>query len=220
MTEEDPWDLIFDGKYQEALPLLLRDDFSQGHNPGLVLLALGRIEDALDSFSGTPAHTSARGEMIGTCLWLLGRRIEALQQWKIAQEALYQDAAGGVLPRVLRFYAAVRLNDENERLLAVSELEKFWNPDMQVWPSPIVGFLLGRFKEDEFTWKEHNSPLELQEAREVQICFWKGLKASLESDWEKAKSLFAKAYRPSGHGILEVEHFLARHELEEIASSC
>lgn len=219
MTEtSDTWKLIFAGQYEEALPDISEDNWSQGHNLGTLLLALRRFEEAEKAFSGTPEDTSAHGEKRGTCAWLQNKPEKALQFWKQAQEALYQDAAGGVIPRALSYYAAIRLGDENEKKLALKGLKKIWKPNKTLWPGPVAGFLLGHYPEEEFTWHEFNAPPELEERRQVQRDFWKGVVRLGQSDLVGAKEYFAKAYRPCGRGILEVEHFLARHELERLQS--
>ena len=69
MTEEiDAWDLIFDGRYEEALPLIEED--GNLHNIGLLHLALGNLDRAADALSKTSQVTSAHGEMLGVCEWL------------------------------------------------------------------------------------------------------------------------------------------------------
>ncbi len=217
MTEAwDTWSKIFAGQYEEALLLIREDDWSKGHNEGLLLLALGRVEQAAASFSQTSNEASSHYIMLGTCAWLEGRLADALLLWKDAQEPVYQDAAGGVISRALCFYAAVRLGDEGEQKQALKGLKKIWKPTKTLWPAPVAGFLLGRYPEDEFTWHEFSAPPELEERRQVQREFWKGVERLKRDDLAGAKGYFEQSYRPLGTGILEVEHFLARHELERL----
>lgn len=219
MTEaRDVWSMIFAGQYEEALPLILKDDWSGGHNEGLLLLAIGRVQEAALSFSRTTGDASSHFLMLGACAGIQESFVDALRLWKSAQEPRFQDAAGGVIPRALCFYAAVRLSDENEQELALKGLKKIWKPNKTLWPGPVAGFLLGHYPEEEFTWHEFNAPPELEERRQVQRDFWKGVVRLKSNDLTGAQGFFEKAYRPQGTGILEVEHFLARHELERLQS--
>lgn len=213
MTERiDAWDLIFDGRYEEALPLIEEEgnQYSIGH----VHLALGDLDKASDAFTKTSDATSAHGEMCGLCEWLRGNSQGALEYWKEAQSSPAQDAAGGVTPPALCFYAAVRLESPVEKKLAIKALRKIWKPNRANWPSPIAGFLLGKYPEHEFTWQEFNLPASLEERWRTQLNFWKGVKCLENQEHERAEEFFRQSYHLQGRGVLEIEHFLARYELE------
>lgn len=199
MTEEiDAWDLIFDGRYEEALPLIEED--GNLHNIGLLHLALGNLDRAADALSKTSQVTSAHGEMLGVCEWLRGNFQEALAHWKEAQNSPAQDAAGGITPPALCYYAAVRLESAEEKKLAVKALRRLWKPNRTAWPSPIAGFLLGKYPEREFTWQECNLPEPLVERWTTQLNFWKGVKCLEIQEPQRAQDFFDESYKPSGCG--------------------
>jgi len=215
----DIWDLIFTGRYEEALPALIEEDWSSGHNLGKIFLALDRLDEAEEAFRRTPEETSSHCVMLGACASIRGCHEDALSLWQKAQEAPYQDAAGGVIPRALCFYASLHLGDARERKAALSSLKSVWKPKRTGWPVPIAGFLLGKYPEDEFTWHEINSPSDLGKRRKVQLDFWKGVVRLKDGDVLGASNFFSRAYSPNGVGILEVEHFLARNEVRYLRRS-
>lgn len=217
MTEQqDAWSLIFSGQYEQAQVLL--EEEGNFHNVGRIHLALGHLDKAAEAFRRTPQITSAHGEMCGVCEWLSGNFAEALRYWKDAQKSPAQDAAGGVTPAALCYYAAVRLSSTDEQKLALKALRKVWKPGKTGWPSPIAGFLLEKFPEHEFTWQEFNLPSSLEERWGTQLNFWKGVKCIENQELQKAETYFRKSYKPYGRGILEAEHFLARYEIETLHS--
>jgi tetratricopeptide (TPR) repeat protein len=129
----NPREMTFAHQYSEAAKIYETQLESKPEDPGLLagyasaLFALERFEEALKCASQANAIESAqmRGEtqpyikMIGSILWILGRRDEAIQTFRTAVDGVlngsikYADNAGGVSQGVLLWYAGVMAADED-----------------------------------------------------------------------------------------------------------
>lgn len=165
-SNKDPWDILFEHRYDEAL-LLYRslapkrepNDFIPLAEEATALLCVGRLTDALDRFREANAIATRRSEGesrpydkdIGAVLWLLGDRDAAVNTWHQAAQLIsrgetkFADNVGGASEGLLLWYAAVTAKDVATKDYAVEYLANLANkPRIRYWPGPSVELVLGR----------------------------------------------------------------------------
>lgn len=133
------------------------------------LMALRRYDDALvtarelhQTGERTPkfARDLGRGlDIMGACQWMLGRGAEAISTWQSLcvgiRSGKYQfakDPAGGAYAGLLFWFGAVGANDEDlltkARLYLENRVARLAKLDAEeVWPVPVVRFVLGQAAE-------------------------------------------------------------------------
>ena len=202
---EDPRELLEAGRYEE----LAHDDHPLWR--GLALLELKRFADAARIFEEAPdaGQSGTLLELAGAARWLSGARELGVERWISALEAAYDSPSGPVKPPALLVYAGTRLGDERYVMRGNRLLGKIWKPKVsRVWPGPVAGFLLGKVETESFLEDGYESP-ELESRRLASAHFWAALK-----DPDRAREHYAAAVAVEGAAVLEVEHHLARGELD------
>jgi tetratricopeptide (TPR) repeat protein len=160
-----PKELLYAHKYVEAVEAYKHDirehpDKNYYSALGQSLLALGNYEEALNSFRRDDKIENSRIKgcfpsliKAATALWLLGKRLEAVQEWHRAVAGIldgsirFGDASGGGTQGLLLWYGAVTLGDSSEREYALDFLRSIKRRKLSTsaicWPHPIVQMVLG-----------------------------------------------------------------------------
>ena len=219
----DGWDLIMEGRYEEALKAL--DQELSGDNPesarcnrALALMNLDRYSEALRDYQaledGESEHTVVG---IGICRWLMGTTESAIEAWESGIGRDYTDETGkGVEPPSLLYYAAVRLSEPALMEKATRLLKKVWTPDLRyMWPGPIPGYLLGEVSEEDFLRNKTFENKTLAARRLCRAYFWCGVVSLREKAEKRALELFRQSI-DGRIGVLESEYYLARGEVKQL----
>ncbi|HKQ40229.1 MAG TPA: hypothetical protein VJ063_19305 [Verrucomicrobiae bacterium] len=161
----DPWEMILAHRYADAVRAYEAEIRTDPDDPGLLsehatgLLNLGRLDEALIEYRAANELESRQlnGESqpflldIGTILWLLGRRIEAIETFRAAVEGIlkarikFGDNAGGVSQGLLLWYAGLTAGDECAKAEALNYLRKLAEkPRIKYWPGSLALFVLGQ----------------------------------------------------------------------------
>jgi hypothetical protein len=161
-------------------------------------------------------------ERIGVVNWLARREYLAAATWLelvLATERgkiQYADAAGGVEPGCLLWFAGVSLGYEEllvpARRLLESKIAKGHGlmRTIENWPGPLALFLLGRM--DEAKVRERISDVPILRERELcQTEFYVAVRALEQEDTTKATKAFRKAAALHA-GSVENEYDLAQRE--------
>jgi hypothetical protein len=203
---EDPRQLLEEGRFEE----LAHEEHPLWR--GLALLELRRYDDAARVFEEPPdaAESGTLLELAGAARWLTGEKQLAAERWIAALDAAYDGPASKLKPPALLIYAGTRLGDERYVLRGTRLLGKAWKPKVaRIWPGPVAGFLLGHLDPDTFIDEGYSDP-DLEARRLASAHFWAALK-----DPSNARDHYERALRSEGAAVLEVEHHLARGELEQ-----
>jgi tetratricopeptide (TPR) repeat protein len=163
-------------------------------------------------------------ERIGVVNWLARREFLAAATWLELVLAIergkieYTDAAGGVEPGCLLWFAAVSLGYEELLVAARRLLEakvargEGRNWTIENWPGPLAMFLLGSMDEAEV--RERISDSDVPILRERELCqteFYVAVRALEQGDTNKATKDFRKA-AALHDGSIENEYDLAQRE--------
>jgi len=177
-------------------------------------------------------ETQPELENIGTILWLLGRRDDAIATFKYGADSVldgslkFGDNAGGVSHGLLLWYAGVTAPDNSARDHALRYLAKLAKrPGIKWWPGSLALFALHQKAPEEVLAEACGTP-EVEEAIKVAS-------SDLLKRRSLAKTLFYMAVRERAGGreeecrtlmvqcavlenpIIEVEWYLARAEVEK-----
>jgi hypothetical protein len=158
MSDSDPYQLIVDGKYQDAIEVYSRlfertKEAPHSRNRATAQLCLDDASGALASIKAAQALQEPRfrgdhdNAWEGVCHWYLDRPAAAVAAWQAGLDAPYTDAAGGVELPALLVYAAVRLGDEALARQAEGVLDERVREQPRAWPGPLAPFLLGAMSE-------------------------------------------------------------------------
>lgn len=157
-----PKDLLYSHRYAEAIEAYtveIREHPAINLHAGIgqAFLGLRRFDEALDHFKRDDEIESARVNgcfpsliMVGTALWLMGKRREALVEWHRAVAGIqdgsiiYGDSAGGGTQGLLLWHAALSLKDDLEADFAVSYLRTIAQRKGSAlsWPRPVIQMVL------------------------------------------------------------------------------
>jgi hypothetical protein len=169
---------------------------------------------------------------VGTVLWLLGRREEAIATYKAAVDGIltgtihYADLAGGVSQGLLLWYAGVTSADEKATQHALKYLRnRAKRRAISSWPGPLALFVLGRKTQEEallatsgFTQVDaaiHRAKTDLLRRRElVQALFYFAVRHRSEGDEEQCRAGMIQCAGLE-NPIIEQEWYLARAEAEQ-----
>lgn len=223
----DPWKLVEDKHYQQALEVyahLYAQDGRPSHlyNQGLIYLALQDYTAALEAFTRViavkPHDRRSDSEYLyqGICFWYLNHPSRTVEIWRQSLAAPYTDAAGGVQASAILLYAAERLQDTPLRKEALRLLRKHARRKLQGWPGPIVPFLLEQHNAAELDWQVSVSTVRNQtllDRWQCQADFYIALRALREGD----RGLFTGRMircAQSPYGLLEPEYYLALWEVQ------
>lgn len=147
---------------EERLRELPDDPYHLGWH-ATAMLCLGRFSEALaehrrlDEIDRAELEGAAGCiEMIGTLLWLLGRRDEAIEVFSGGAAGILNysirlgDLAGGVSHGLLLWYAAVSARDEGAREEALHFLrDRAARKAAGYWPGPLARYVLGTASQEE-----------------------------------------------------------------------
>jgi tetratricopeptide (TPR) repeat protein len=220
-----PWQLVMDGRYDEALEEYARQYAEDGRtsnltNRGLVYLLKGEYAAALEDFKRVVTTKDPRllaaVEFVleGICYWYLYRPDEAVQTWRRGVTAPYQDAAGGVESPALLLYAAERLDDAPLRKEAWRLLRKHSRRKLGAWPGPIVPYLLGKIDTGALEEAARATDVDILRVRhQCQADFHVAVRALREGYWEAFQERMIRC-AGSSRGLLEHEYYLARWEVQ------
>jgi tetratricopeptide (TPR) repeat protein len=222
----DPWNLVLAGEFARALLELTKavteapDSLLHRMNRGVCLLALHRLENALEDFESaarTHPENAAGFVKAGVVLWWLRERQQAVSRWREALNASYTDAAGIEVPALLLF-TATREEDESLEVDATRRLKKQARGSrIRCWPGPIAQFLLGEMDEESLLNLTSRTPI-LHERELAQAHFWIGVQRERQGDsrgYRESLAAVVEKGTPSHRSvILEHEFWLARAELE------
>jgi tetratricopeptide (TPR) repeat protein len=227
----DPWTLIEDGHYAEAVDAftkrLRRDKCGPNYcNRAIAYLNLREFDKALADFQAANdcfEYTSdGYLQSVGVAHWLAGRESEAVAAWQDLVLAIergkiqYTDGAGGVESACLLWFAAVCLGQATLLKLArrvlkakvKTKLGRNWSIDN--WPGPIAMFLLGELDEKEL--RDRIIAVPIARARELcQAEFYIGVRALQLGDTLAARRAFRRAAKLDAAKI-ENELYLAKRE--------
>jgi lipoprotein NlpI len=221
----DPWQLVKNGQYQEAIEIysqLYEDQKRPFHlfNRGTVKLLEGEYAGALGDFKQASIEAGEQFQGAddfiyqGICFWYLKSPSETIACWQRSLSARYVDVAGGVRSPALLLYAAERLNDSNLRQRAVSLLRKHARRRIRDWPAPVVPFLLGKTSMIDFEKEAAKaSHPTLIARRQCQANFYMAVRALMADDLASFRNHMTLAAR-GPEGLYEAEYFLARWEIE------
>lgn len=238
-----PWEMVLAHRYAEAVDRYEESLKIQPDDTGLLaehataLLNLGRLDLALTQLRRANAlvHQEVMGESqpylidIGTILWLLGRREEAIQTLTASVNGIldrsikFADNGGGVSQGLLLWYAGLSAPDEKAEKDALNYLRKLaTKPRIKYWPGPLALFTLGKTSDMEVI-------LEATGANELDDAIVRA-RSNLLKRRQLAKALFYFAVRKRDEGleqecrdsmracaslenpVLEPEWYLARAE--------
>jgi tetratricopeptide (TPR) repeat protein len=161
-------DLMFAHRYDEVVAESERLLEERPDDPAALgwhadaMLCLGRLPEALEEFRRIEAraraypHSEREIVAVGTVLWLLGKRDEAIERFRSAVEGIEDgsitlgDDAGGVSQGLLLWYAGVTRSNEDARERAVRYLRgRTKRAAIKHWPGPLALFVLGRASRDD-----------------------------------------------------------------------
>lgn len=238
-----PWEMILAHQFSEAAKIYETQLESKPGDAGLLgghataLLALGKFEEALKRASQANAIESAemKGEtqpyieMVGSILWILGRRDEAIQTLRTAVDGVidgsikYADNAGGVSQGLLLWYAGVTAADEKSKTYALKYLSKLTKKSrVKYWPGPLALFALGQMPEEEVLVElcgTNDLQESVRQAKDdllkrrclVQSLFYFATQKRAKGNEEQCRIGMAKC-TDMENPVLEVEWYLARAE--------
>jgi tetratricopeptide (TPR) repeat protein len=179
----------------------------------------------LDKFNRQyPRHAHNTYDMAGVARWCIGKRDEAVDQWRRGLDVDYADSGYGIKPVLLLFFASIvqpgSYSTTNAKELLAKRLD---DPRTERWPGPIAEFILGRIDVQSVREKAIDKNEAETAASNWEINFWQGvleysrgnevgygeaMRAAGRLSWESydaCQRLFlSKLWSP--------EFYLARHE--------
>lgn len=169
------WRLLRAGQAEQEEGLrLARQNYAQNPSPssvmelGVALLWLRRYGEAWEHFCSVISADPRSGDndygMAGVAKWCLGEPQEATAKWRAGLKAKYVRAGRPFyLPLLLYFASALRPEVLNPIEAGKLLQETLTHPKIDLWPGPIVKFVLGRINEDEFQRScQSTNPVETQ----------------------------------------------------------
>ncbi|HUL05366.1 MAG TPA: hypothetical protein VLV76_03475 [Candidatus Acidoferrum sp.] len=235
----DPWQLVQEHRYADALAAydaaLAAGDQQRAPwiaNRGIVLLCLGRWQEAFDAFAHaneiknrkTPSAQPYLTKM-ATAQWLMGGRGEAIGTLRRAVDGVasgqigYADSAGGVSQGLLLWYAGATVPDEAARDHALAYLSRLSDGRrIQFWPGPLALYVLGRMPFEETLRLMASSSADLAKAevskrrRLCQALFYAAVAKRHEGEESACMNGMRQCYALE-NPLLEEEWYLARAEV-------
>lgn len=232
MPGNDPFHLILDGRYAEAVEAfskLGKSDRIYLVNRGLAYLNLANFAAALSDFEAADRMFGEAGragddcrERIGVVQWVSGERERAVRTWGETidahgrHEIKFSDPAGGVGVGALLWFGASVLRDE-ERF---KEAERFLKKKAKearskMWPGPIGKYLLGLITEDDLLALADRVSGVFAERCRCRAFFYMGAKALRGGLGDEARVSMVKALDQGPVIVIENEYYLAKATLAE-----
>lgn len=156
---------------------------------------------------------------VAAVLWLKRAYTVAAALWShtvgqmLKGRFTHSDMAGGVQCGCLLWFAGAGLSKAELREAAEELLvRKLKKRNNSLWPAPVAAFLCGQITEDELRGTVTSTPI-LRERQACQAEFYVGAHALSLGNGERALAAFRAASRLT-KGSIEIEYFLAGHEIE------
>lgn len=235
---DQEWELLARGHYEDAINAYssamrttTRAIGPMMANQGSAFLCLGRFAEAFERFEAAeneqPGRTDGYRNDMGGALWLLRRPQEAIATWlKVvedirAKRIQYLDAAGGVHPGLLLWFAAVSTRQKDLREFAIGFLlERAEEHQISQEPGPLALFVLKKIEWEHLLHTligvsslraamqiARSSPLERRFL--VRCLFYRGVASrdgGREADFLNSMEEVIQLQNP----IIELEWYLAR----------
>ena len=204
---------------------------------------LGRLDEALYEYRRANALDRVPGEPpgasqtylkhIGTILWLLGRREEAIATFRTAVDGVvngsirFADPAGGVSQGLLLWYAGVTACDDDARYQAGHYLwDRLNHRECWSWPGPIAAYVMGKAQQEvllaapcgasEIDAAMERAKHDLRRCRQVvQALFYMAVQSRSECSEERCGELMVKCASLE-NPVVEHEWYVARAEVESL----
>jgi hypothetical protein len=222
--KQDGWELVLEGRYDEAISRLYEQYEEIGAdgflgNIGCAYMLKGDPDRAVEIMEGLLSRKYAgttHYALAGVANWLCCGHEQAVSLWKKGRSCQYTDAAGGMELPLLLFYASVRTpvligKDETKDLLQ-QQLQHSW---AACWPGPLGAFVLGKMTEDEARQKAVFTVEEVTRRQTMQVEFYAGLRALAGGDARRFNACMKRCASTKG-GELTNEFYLARHEVAHL----
>jgi len=222
MSFESPWELLLQGKFDEACQSADQAYESTGsllhlRNKVFALLNLSRYADAVAVASQVIDSTDGESDsdfiLMGVGQWLQGCRTEAMATWLKGCSAKFTDAAGGVEIPLLLGFAASRLADvelkaeANRLIMPICDSNRSRN-----WPGPLGLFVMGKINEEKLLDMVSVRHI-IKEKQLCQASFYIGLRAQDRGDEVKWHQSFTECIKWGRQVITKQEYYLAKGEL-------
>jgi tetratricopeptide (TPR) repeat protein len=223
--KETGWFLLEKHDFKRAIVVLTEElsgpaGWAARANRALAYMNLGDYSGAINDYSILERDyptSDAYVIMMGVAQWLQGDKKNAIDSWRSGLGRGYTDEAGGVEIPALLWFASLGTKDSKLEGEALRLMKKLWRPRIkQVWPGPIVGYLLDQVSEDDFLFRQTFQQEILEIRRQCRAQFWVGTKSTQIGSREKALDHFRTSAN-SPYGILEPEYYLAKGQLAELA---
>lgn len=220
----DGWDLLKQGKYEQAIPLFYKA--YEKEKPGIGAEAdLGGValayllndqpklaaEVLVEVLSLKHAGTYYFA-LAGVAQWISGEPDQGVSLWKAGRTAGYADAAGGMELPLLLYYASVR----NPKLVTLTQAnrqvkQQLKHPWASSWPGPLGAFVIDEISEKKIHELAVFKHEQVTRRQTLQVEFYVGVKAEQLGDHGKFASQM-KLCASSAECESETEFYLARHE--------
>ena len=194
-------------------------------NRALARLRSGDYPDAIADYQAAErldppaARSDANLKRIASALWMMGHEEEALARWEDVvdraerNEFRFTDGSGGAHAGLLLWFGARYADDARAAKRALdfvrSRLKK---RNRQLWPRPVAQFVIGELEEAEML-RLAGVEEPLAGRRLCQAEFYAAVQARVRGDRVREASALAKAVEHGEPTPLEIEFYLARHEL-------
>jgi hypothetical protein len=182
---------------------------------------VGAIADyqAADQLDSPAARSDANPKRIASILWMMGHQEEALARWDdvLARaeryEFRYTDGSGGAHAGLLLWFGACYSHDAPVAERAIAFVRKrLKKRGRQLWPRPVAQFVIGELEEAELL-RLARAEEPLAARRLCQAEFYAAVQARVRGDRAREASGFVAAVEAGEPVPLEIEFYLAQHEL-------
>ncbi|MGV3608200.1 MAG: hypothetical protein ACO1RA_17470 [Planctomycetaceae bacterium] len=218
------WNLVQAERFAEACEVADRELLGGTENLQLILgnkklalMALQRYDELLDVCDASIRNdlkiisgTSAIDHIFqGMAHWFSGRVEVALVSWQEARRAKYTDAAGGVGPEMLWYYAGLRCNNPKMQNEAIKKLQKMVKRREALnWPGSGAQFLLGEVSGEQLIGSLSENPI--RRIRQLcQAAFYQGVVCLRDGDRQGFRDFMLESRSQGPVSRLEFEFYLA-----------
>ncbi|TWT77304.1 hypothetical protein Pla123a_19620 [Posidoniimonas polymericola] len=191
---------------------------------GLAALRMGDLDSAhlaIEALLGDDSAPSSRDYCeLASLYWMQSKTDTATSTLQKALKCHYGDAAGNLIPALLCYYFALRLQDVELGNYAEETIRNKLRAGISKnWPGPIGCFLADKLDEGSVMERlEQLHPIRQPDER-CRFDFYRGVKALERQDSVEASCLFAQAVGHLGQKTWTAEFNLAKHELVVLAAS-
>ena len=227
MTEAKPsvWDLIKDGRFQEAADMAEKQSAETGSLLPLRNKVIAQLnDDQLDSaievsrriIKLNGGKTDSDYIFLGLAYWLRRERESAVRAWREGSNTDYTDAAGGVEIPMLIMFGASRLRDAALHEEAIGIVKKVLGKRTDgPWPVPIARYCIGAMSE-EMVRQKIPPASKIGPKLSCQANFYFAMNACLRGDHVRSNELLGEAgVLVEPMVLLRPEYYLAKYELAQ-----